>query len=290
MDPDVLAEIKLALEDSGRVDASRIVLEGTGDSVVLRGAVASSEEATAAAMIAETRTSNVANELTIDPGLREGAIDPVSVERVQPAEDEVLVGSTDMLAGPDAAITSDLNRALEENEPWNPPDEPRLAPTHDEYGGAASPGALSGDEERGDPDPDLAHREDYAAADLSREDLQAEGATPSLDPRGVQPSSLAQPDPLGREEGGGSPPDEPEPFPPRVPGTEAGLGATGEGTVGGGGISGAAATETGARGADTQAADPARSTGGTMSDAGTERGPQSREDEALREDFPDAGA
>lgn len=290
LDPDVLAEIKVALEDSDRVDARRIVLTPGEDGVVLRGAVASSEEATAAAMIAETRAEKVANELTIDPGLREGAVDPVSVERAQPAEGEVLIGSTDMLAGPEAEIGSDLGRALEENEPWNPPDEPHLAPTRDEYGGEASPGALSGDEETAPLDPDLAHREDYAAADLSREELTADGAAPSLDPQGVQSSSLAQPDPVGREELGGTTPDDPAPFPERVPGSPAGVGATGEGTAGGGSVAGVPATETGARGADTASADPVRSTGGTMSDAGTERGPQSREDESLREDFPDAGA
>jgi hypothetical protein len=288
LDPEVLAEIKAALEDSDRVDGTRISIEGNDGRVVLRGAVASSDEASAAALIAESRADAVSNELTIDPNLREGAEPPISVERVQPAENEVLIGSTDMLAGPDSAIETDLGRALEENVPWDPPDEPHLAPTEDEYAGATSPGAL--DSPTGeDPDPDLAHREDYAAADLSREDLTAEGATPSLDPQGVQPSSLAQPDPIGREEGGGSTPDEPEPFPPPVPGASTGIGGVGEGTVGGGNLAGEPAVETGARGADTAAADPVRSTGGSMSDAGTERGPQAREDEALREDFPDPG-
>ena len=288
MDPEVFAEIKAALEDSERVDARRIVIDGDDGKVVLRGAVASSEEASAAALIAETRVEHVSNQLTIDPGLREGTIDPISVERVEPAENEVLIGSTDMLAGPDAAIETDLSRALEENVPWSPPDEPQLAPTYDEYRGDASPGALDAPE-GDDPDPDLIHREDYAAADLSREDLMADGETPSLDPTGVQPSSLAQPDPIGLEEGGGSPREELEPFPSMVPGTESGPGATGVGTAGGGGISGTPATETGAKGIDTASADPVRSTGGSMTDAGTERGPQAREDEPLREDFPDPG-
>jgi hypothetical protein len=289
LDPEILDEIKLALEDSDRVDATRIVLESDETGVILRGAVASSDEASAAALIAEARADNVANELTIDPALREGIEAPLSVEPVQPAENEVLVGSTDMLAGPDAAMETDLGRALEENVPWTPPDEPQMAPTEEEYGGATSPGALDSPSGE-DPDPDLVHREDYAAADLSREDLTAPGAAPSLDPQGVQPSSLAQADPVGLEEGGEAPPDDPEPFPPQVPGASTGIGGVGEGTAGGGSVSGVPATETGARGADTAAADPARSTGGTMSDAGTERGPQAREDEALREDFPDSGA
>ena len=288
MDPETLEAVKAALEDSDRVDASRIVVDGEEGKLILRGAVASSDEASAAALIAEARADNVSNQLTIDPGLREGAEPPLSVERVQPAENEVLVGEADMLSGPDAAIESDLGRVLEENVPWNPPDEPQLAPTADEYGGAASPGALDSPE-GADPDPDATHREDYAAADLSREDLEAEGEVPALDPQGVQPSSLAQADPAGIEEGG-SPPDEPEPFPSQVPGASSGMGGVGEGTAGGGPVSGVPATETGARGADTAAADPVRSTGGSMSDAGTERGPQSREDEPLREDFPDSGA
>jgi hypothetical protein len=243
IDPDVIDEIKTALDESDRVDAARIVIDRkTDDVIVLRGAVASSEEASAAALIAETRAERVANELTIDPGLREGQEIPISNERAQPAENEVLVGSTDMLAGPEAEISSDLGRALEENEPWNPPDEPHLAPTIDEYAGQASPGALSGDEEESDPDPDLSHREDYAAADLAREDLTAEGEAPALDPQGVQPSSLAQPDPVGLEEGGRPPSDESEDFPSRVPGAPGGVGATGEGTAGGGSTSGVPAS------------------------------------------------
>lgn len=60
-----------------------------------------------------------------------------------------------------------------------------------------------------------------------------------------------------------------------------------EAAAAGGPVSGVPATETGSLGGDTAAADPARSTGGTMTDAGTDRGPQSREDPPLREDFPD---
>ena len=47
------------------------------------------------------------------------------------------------------------------------------------------------------------------------------------------------------------------------------------------------ATETGA---DVSDADPVRSTGGTMTDAGTGRGPQAREDEAVRETSRTEGA
>jgi hypothetical protein len=44
------------------------------------------------------------------------------------------------------------------------------------------------------------------------------------------------------------------------------------------------------KGADAADADPVRSTGGAMTEAGTERGPQAREDEAVREDFRTEGA
>jgi hypothetical protein len=243
LDQDVLADIKLALEESDRVDASRILLEDAGEAIILRGAVASSEEATVAALIAETRANDVSNELTIDPGLREGVEEPLSAEPVQPLEGEVLDGKADMLAGSDVEIETDIDRAVEENIPWDPPDAPHLAPTADEYQGVRSPGALVGDEEVGDPDPDLAHREDYAAADLSREELTTRGAAPSLDPQGIQPSSLAQPDPRGVEEGGHAPPEELEAFPDRVPGADRGVGATGEGTARGGGISGVPASD-----------------------------------------------
>ena len=96
--------------------------------------------------------------------------DPMDTEPASPAGDEVLIGSTDMLAGPDAAPTEDLAEALDENEPWSPPDVPQLAPTATEQrGGWARENALalSEWEEGGDPD-DLLDEEDRAA----REELE----------------------------------------------------------------------------------------------------------------------
>jgi hypothetical protein len=49
----------------------------------------------------------------------------------------VLVGAVDLPAGPDVA--GDLDEALDENQPWAPPDVPQLAPTRTEERGAVSP-------------------------------------------------------------------------------------------------------------------------------------------------------
>ena len=288
MDPETIAEIQAALRDSERVDARRIQVGSDGETVVLRGSVSSADEASAAALLAEGYATTVASELLVDPNLREGAVDARDTEKTVPAENEILVGDADMLAGPETRIETNMDRALEENVPWDPPTEPHLAPADAEYGGATSEGGPE-PVDTSDPDPAEVSRADYAAADLSREELELPPErVPSLDPEGVQPSDRPTPDPLGIDGLGATTPDEPEPFPEQVPGTAQGPGAVGEGTAGGGSVSGVPATETGARGADTNAADPVRSTGGSMTDAGTSRGPEARPDEALREDFPHA--
>ena len=288
MDPEAIEEIKAALEESDRVDARRIQVVGESDKVILRGSVASADEASAAALVAEAYAPAVVPELHIDLNLREGAVDPRDVEKAVAAENEILVGDTDMLAGPDAKIETSMERALEENVPWDPPTEPHLAPSDSEYGGATSEGGPPPIDTT-DPDPATVSRADYAAADLTREELELPPErVPSLDPDGVQPPDDPEPDPIGRDGLGATTPDEPEPFPERMPGAAQGIGGVGEGTVGGGSVAGVPATETGAVGADTKSADPARSTGGSMTDAGTSRGPEARPDEALREDFPQA--
>lgn len=280
-------EIREALDSSDKVDASRIEVSVDGTSVVLRGSVADSSQGHLAELVVGRYTSDVRNELRVDAGFREGADEPVATEEAIPAEGEVLVGSTDMLSGPDSEITSDVSRALEESEPWDPPDEPSLASTPAELRGTSG----FGDGGAVDEVSDEAAADDLpAAADLTQQDLVASAAgaaPPSLDETAVPARDVAEPDPVGLDPLGHEPPEGADEFPPRVPGTEAGIGGVGEGTAGGGSISGVPATETGALGADTASADPARSTGGTMSDAGTDRGPQSREDPALREDFPD---
>jgi BON domain len=139
VDGDVLDRIRERLRVSTRVGDDRIQVAARGDDVVLLGAVASPEEATVAAQLAEQYATPVVNELQVDRDLRQGAEEPVAGEPAEPADDEVLVGSTDMLAGPDAGPTEDLDEALGENLPWAPPDVPQLAPTRTEERGGVSP-------------------------------------------------------------------------------------------------------------------------------------------------------
>jgi hypothetical protein len=219
----------------------------------------------------------------------------VDTEPASPAGDEVLVGSTDMLAGPDSAPTEDLAEALDENEPWDPPDVPQLAPTVTEQrGGWAREDALElseWEDQGGDPDDlldeeDRAARDGVSAPDLARADLDSAaqgGRLPSLDPTAATP--------------GGDPEAEPEPFESgswaddmveQVPGTEKGPGAVGEYETEGGELGSVPALETGAIGADTAAADPARdASGGTQKMAGTDRGPAAPDDRAVREEIED---
>ena len=294
VDLDVLEQIRERLRVSTRVGDERIEVATRDDDVVLLGAVASPEEATVAAQLAEEYASSVVNELQVDRGLREGFDDdPMDTEPASPAGDEVLIGSTDMLSGPDAAPTEDMAEALDENEPWSPPDVPQLAPTATEQRGgvpASDRLALSEWEEGGgDPDDlldeeDRAARDGMAAPDLAAADLQhaaGGGQLPSLDPSAATPGGDPEAEPASAETGGWG-----EDMVEQVPGTAKGPGAVGEPTTEGGGLGGVPATETGAIGADTAPADPARdASGGTQKIAGTDRGPASPDDRAIREEI-----
>jgi hypothetical protein len=295
VDVDVLERIRERLRVSTRVGDERIEVATRDDDVVLLGAVATPEEVTVAGQLAEEYADSVVNELEVDRGLREGWEEPLDTEPASPAGDEVLVGSTDMLAGPDTAPTEDLAEALDENEPWSPPDVPQLAPTATEQrGGWARENALAlseWEEEGGEPDDlldeeDRAARDGVSAPDLAPADLEraAEGVQlPSLDPTAATP--------------GGDPEAEPEPFETgtwaddmveQVPGTAKGPGAVGEYETEGGELGSVPALETGAVGADTAAADPARdASGGTQKMAGTDRGPAAPDDRAVREEIED---
>ena len=206
VDADVLEQIRERLRVSTRVGDERIEVATRDADVVLLGAVASPEEATVAGQLAEEYATSVVNELQVDRGLREGFDDdPLDTEPASPAGDEVLVGSTDMLAGPDAAPDLDMAEALDENEPWTPPDVPQSAPTATEQRGgvpAADRLALSEWEERGgDPDDlldeeDRAEREGRAAPDHTAAELENAadncGQLPSLDPTAA-PTSRPSP-------------------------------------------------------------------------------------------------
>ena len=298
VDVDVLEQIRERLRVSTRVGDERIEVATRDDDVVLLGAVATPEEATVAGQLAEEYATSVVNELQVDRGLRDWIEEPLDTEPASPAGDEVLVGSTDMLAGPDSAPTEDLAEALDENEPWSPPDVPQLAPTATEQrGGWARENAMDlseWEDAGGDPDDlldeeDRAARDGISAPDLAQADLDraAEGGQlPSLDPTAAT--------------SGGDPEAEPEPFESgtwaddmveQVPGTAKGPGAVGEYETEGGELGSVPALETGAIGADTAPADPARdASGGTQKMAGTDRGPAAQEDRAIRAEIEDDDA
>jgi BON domain len=293
MDADVLEEIRERLRVSTRVGDERIEVAARDDDVVLLGAVASAEEATVAGQLAEEYATSVVNELQVDRGLREGIEEPLDTEPASPAADEELVGSVDMLAGPDAAPTEDLAEALDENEPWTPPDVPQLAPTVTEQRGgvpAADRLALSEWEEAGGEPDDLLDPEDRAdrdgpsAPDLAPADLERAadgGRLPSLDPAAATPGGDPEAEPPADETGGYG-----DDMVAQVPGTAKGPGAVGEPATEGGALGSTPALETGAVGADTAPADPARdASGGVQKSPGTDRGPSAPEDRAVREEI-----
>src|SRR4029450_12203001 len=215
VDVDVLEQIRERLRVSTRVGDERIEGATRDDDVVLLGAVATPEEATVAGQLAEEYATSVVNELQVDRGLREGVEEPLDTEPASPAGDEVLVGSTDMLAGPETVPTEDLAEALDENEPWTPPDVPQLAPTATEQRGGVPPSdalALSEwEEEGGDPD-DLLDEEDREAregrsaphpapAHLARPGQRVE--VPSLDPTAATPGGDPEAEAARAASGGG---------------------------------------------------------------------------------------
>jgi hypothetical protein len=180
-EPPDLGEVSAALDEDEGVDDRRVVLALRDGSLVVGGSVASPEEADRALLVAERFGVPVVDRLQVDPALREGTERPPPAEEAEPLEDEVLVGGTDMPAGPDAEITDDVARSLEENEPLAPPEEPLFPPT-----AAGERQAVTA----GRPEPDLdadeaVDDERPAAADLTEQDLReaAKGRPlPSLDP------------------------------------------------------------------------------------------------------------
>jgi hypothetical protein len=295
VDADVLEQIRERLRVSTRVGDDRIEVAARDDDVVLLGAVATPEESDVATTLAEEYTTSVVNELQVDRGLREGfEDDPMDTEPASPAGDEVLVGSTDMLAGPDAFQTPDMAEALDENEPWTPPDVPQSAPTVTEQRGGVTPSnalALSQWEEGGGDPDDLLDEEDRearqgrAAPDLSAAELEHAarhgGRLPSLDPTAATPGGDPETELPPAETGGWG-----EDMVEQVPGTATGPGAVGESEVEGGSVGSVPALETGAIGADTAPADPARdASGGVQKIAGTDRGPVAPDDPAVRQEI-----
>jgi hypothetical protein len=181
-EPVDLEEVADALRDDDGVDTRRVRLAMHDDELVLGGSVASPEEADRALDIAEQSGLPVVNELQVDAALREGIEDPDLVDEAEPAEDELLVGSTDLPSDPEEEAGEDLTGTNDdENEPFDPPDEP-LFPAREEDRGAwtpVQPGPDVDAEELGEDDRP-------AAADLTEEDLRGAeaggGRLPSYDP------------------------------------------------------------------------------------------------------------
>jgi len=209
IDPEALEEVRAVLDDSPRVDAQRVGVSIEHDEVVLRGTVATPEEAEFAAMLAEEIVPAVVNELRVDPALREGTVDPEPTAQTPLPSDEVPLGGPDPLAGPEAGFTSDVQRSLDENEPLDPPDAPQAVATGDGLP-EPPPDTLHA----GDPDPDpLDQRDDLqpAAADLSTLDLrraaEGGGSLPSLDPEAARDPVPGDERDTGSEAGAGARPD-----------------------------------------------------------------------------------
>jgi hypothetical protein len=282
---DDAARVREALDAAENVDASRIDVELRASSIALRGWVPAPEQATIAVTVAEGAMPSpvtVVDELQTDPHLREVEAQPRAVERTIPAEGETLVGDPDMLAGPAARIETDVARAIEDSEPWMPPDEPSPVPEPHTRGGTV----IDDEPAVGSIVPPASGP---AAADLTAAEV-AHGRAPSLSPDAARAPGEDVAEKVSTDEFGRAPDDDAlEPMVDQVPGTEPGPGAVGEHTTGGGSAGSETATETGARGVDTEASDPARwGAGGTSHGAGTHRGPQSRDDESAREEPPEA--
>jgi hypothetical protein len=275
-DPDVDAILD-ALDASEDLDATRIEVVLHGEQIVLRGWVAGPEEANAAVLLAESvieSATPIVDDLQVDPNLREGIDTLQPSEPATPAADEVLVGEVDMLAGPDSLITTDVAEAIEESEPWTPPDNAILPDPVD-----ARPNVIVEDDGLG---PVEAGELTPAASDLTAEEVRA-GHAPALDPT-RDPGSDPPPQPTQ------APLDDITPAAEPMPDFAMGDGATGQATVGGGSVGGTPAVETGAKGVDSAKADPARKAGGTSNVAGTHRGPASDDEPAIRGPFPDEDA
>jgi hypothetical protein len=169
-DEETLATIRDALDRSERVDASRIDLTGgDGGPVVLAGSVASDEEATAAGMVVEQHVSAVENRLRVDPGIREDTTG-APVSGPAPQTDDV---------------TTDVDEALAENVPWDPPDAPSTPPTPAEQRGstdrdgqvppAADAGPVANPDEITPSAPDLSQAELERSAHPAQEEGRTDG-------------------------------------------------------------------------------------------------------------------
>lgn len=127
--------IRQAFAETDGVEDRAIDLDVDGAGVlVLRGSVATPEQATAAEAAARLHVDDVRNELRVDANLREDPAGSDGGPYETPAEE--LQGST--LPPPSEQsddLQTDVQMSLEENLPWDPPDRSVEVPTRLEQRG-----------------------------------------------------------------------------------------------------------------------------------------------------------
>lgn len=173
IDDETIARINETLETADRVDAHRIRVVGDGGEVVLHGAVATPEEATVAAMIAEKGAAGavtVRNELRVDQGLREATAQDAGGRAAEDAGTPQR--SPEQPGQPADDLTPHVEEALGESLAWDPPEEPASAPTRGEERGLPSRDttvpAAAREGTVDDPDAVEPSAGDLSAAELER--------------------------------------------------------------------------------------------------------------------------
>ena len=162
IDPDLTEVVREALEAVDTVDARQIEVVADGDVLVLRGGVATHEEASAAASVATQHAFEVRNELRVDVNLRED-LDNAEQAATPPAGPGAS-STFDPTATPDDLV-SDLQESLTENVPWDPPHEAVEVPTRAEARGIADTAA---DDDQLDGVSTVPSLPDMTAEELSR--------------------------------------------------------------------------------------------------------------------------
>ena len=160
IDPDHHDAVREALDAADSLDASAVVVATESDALVLRGSVATHEEASAALSIAEQHADAVRNELRVDVNLREGVGDGEAHADAKPSE--ALQGSAFNPVEQTDDLVDDMQESLEENVPWDPPHEAVEVPTRAEARGVAD---HSGD------DADAPEAGEKSLPDLTPEEL-----------------------------------------------------------------------------------------------------------------------
>ena len=130
IDTDQIDEVRDALIAADSVDPSDIQIVAEDDVLVLRGSVATFEQASAAQQIAQERLESVRNELSVDQNLREdgSSTEPSGAADIDDRREGLRGSSYDPLEQADDVVT-DIQESLDENLPWDPPHEAVEVPT-----------------------------------------------------------------------------------------------------------------------------------------------------------------